>query len=250
MARRYSLIQLLGLAAQQNFVTPAAASALAPTHNRVAIDTLGIDPDNIKTEKVTIVTVQLDDSGSMRDVGGLVRECYARCLQELKEAGSRHDILVGAMTLGRGVIQPYVRLQDAKPLTPEDYTPFYDQSPIYFHTIEMLRHVVAKQAEVQLAGISARTISLILTDGANGSDRDDTTAQQVKEVVEEVQSRRHSKIWGIGFESGARNGDSPTAALLGMGLKPEFVKSPSDPSGLIEAFREFSRATSAVASQS
>jgi hypothetical protein len=231
--------ELLQVAASQNLVSPNVLAKMTNHGRCAAASFLGVDPQMITTEKVTLVTLCLDDSGSMSGYEtALLKAANSSILEDLRLADPRNDVLIGIMGLNRGAILPYTRLQDVPEITSAHYY-VAGGTPLFKTSYDMLSYVVLKQAELSQAGIPTRTMSLILTDG--GDTDGGVSEHEVSVVVKDIESRKRNQVWGIEFGTAARG------VLKAMGLDELRIHAANDQMKLGMALKEFSRATSAVA---
>ncbi len=147
---------------------------------------LGIKPDEVATKDVTIVSVLIDDSGSIRfaSMAGAVRQGHNAIVKSIMESKQEDNILMMTKYLNGHVLTPYVKVQDVPLMDSHNYdpngsTPLYDQSVIF------LASVMAKYKQFDDAGVPCRGISLIVTDGEDVSS-EKSVAKDVKNIVKDL----------------------------------------------------------------
>jgi len=204
----------------------------------VNVGDLGIDPDLIETDRATLATFFLDDSGSLELWEGQLIESYNRGVSVIADAPSRNEILVGTMALSGRIIRPYEKRKQARKLNSEVYRAWFGSTPLHRQTIQLCRLITEKQGQLASKGIPTRTMTLIMTDGRDTDDN--RYLEGARAAIRQLQSGYKSKVYGICFGEVAR------AALLQMGIPSELVLPAGDEKQLLQAFLEFSQATSAA----
>lgn len=225
---------------------PAAASAMQLTG-----DTLGpaimaglgdVDIDDITTAEVLLVTLLLDDSGSIRMVSGnteAVREGHNGMLDALGGAKQSASVLISCRYLNsnnpatnQGVLYPYRALEDAERLTSSNYNPT-GGTPLYQQSEVTLTGVAAKMAEFEQGGVAARAVTVIVTDG--GDNTGPRVPRGLTDMVTGLLRSEQHIIAGMGIDDG---GYSDFRQIFGdMGISDEWILTPGNtPSEIRNAF--------------
>lgn len=241
MSQSIDLAGLLG----DTGLDPAAASAMQLTG-----DTLGpaimaglgdVDIDDITTAEVLLVTLLLDDSGSIRMVSGnteAVREGHNGMLDALGAAKQSASVLISCRYLNgnnpatnQGVLYPYRALEDAERLTASNYNP-QGGTPLYSQAAITLTGVAAKMAEFEQGGVAARAVTVIVTDGGDNSGPNVPTT--LTDMVTGLLRSEQHIIAGMGID------DKYTdfRQIFGdMGIAGEWILTPGNtPSEIRRAF--------------
>jgi hypothetical protein len=216
----------------------AALSIDADMADRIAAG-LGATPDDIPATEVVLVTMMPDDSGSIRFAGNTqaVREGHNLVLDSLGASKTPADILVHTRYLNGQVLFPYLPLRDAVRMDRSNYDPSLG-TPLYDETVVLLGTVLAKTRELEGAGIPVRTITLLITDGADeGSSRHG--ARSVRHLVDDLLRRECHIVAALGIDDGSTD----FRQVFGeMGIPPEWILTPgSTASEIRKAFRVFSQ---------
>lgn len=134
-------------------------------------DALGTPADQFQQGEVVLVAVLIDDSGSIRFCGNteVVADGHNCVIEALQDSKQQDNILFHSRLLSGKIINPFVSVDQAQKLitgtggnfNPNSGTPLYDESVAFWGTI------LAKSQEFSDQGVPVRTISLILTDGAD-----------------------------------------------------------------------------------
>jgi len=212
----------------------------ASTVMQLTADTLGpaimaglgdVSLDDITTSEVLLVTVLLDDSGSIRFAGNaqLVREGHNMMLSALKDAKQSGSVLISCRYLNEGrstpggVLYPYRPLDGADQLTPQNYdpnggTPLYDQAAV------TLTGVAAKMAEFEQGGVAARAVTVFVTDGADMHSRQHH-AGTVRPMVEGMLRTEAHIVIGMGIDDGSTDFRQ---VFQDMGLRDEWILTPAN----------------------
>lgn len=228
--------QSVQVAGQTGMVSPKTVQVLTQSVN-TGVD-LGISPEQITSEKVTLCIVLADDSGSMSGSHSTVVHAFNdKLIRELKQGQTRHEVLLAITSLFHGVLLPFTKVSALEQFDGRDYQPDGGSTPLYRGVRDTLQMAVAKQGELALAGIPARIMFLVYTDG--GENEHDVNETELSQVVIDLDGRKENALYGIAVGGGAES------SLRAIGLKR--VVDAGSPIGLSEAFQQFSRATSAAA---
>jgi hypothetical protein len=210
-------------------------------------DALGLaaDSDEIESSEITLVSVMTDDSGSIRMCGNsqIVRDGHNLVIAALKETKDRNQILFFSRLLNGQLICPYTQIEDAVELDTHNFNP-NQGTPLYDQTINFLGAVAAKVQEFADNGITARSVSLIVTDGDDVHSRSQPPA--VECIVEDLLATEMHIVAAMGIQdsSGPRGTDF-RAVFSSMGIRDEWILTPSDDKGAIrKAFALFSQSAS------
>ena len=201
---------------------------------QLTIDTLGPDIqaglgnialDDIMLSEVVLITMLLDDSGSIRFGGNAqhIRDGHNLILEALRASKQSAAVLVSCSFLNDGVLYPYVLLENAPKLdssnfNPSGSTPLFDQSAVTLTT------VAAKMSEFEQGGINARAVTVILTDGGDTGSRH--TVGDVRKMVSGMLVTEQHIIAAIGVDDG---GYTDFRQVFGdMGILDEWILVPGN----------------------
>lgn len=207
--------------------------------------------DDINAAEVVLVTLLIDDSGSIRFAGNAqaVRDGHNQVLEALKGAKQSGAVLISCRYLNEsvgtdgGVLYPYRPLDGAEELTTGNYdpnggTPLYDQAAV------TLTGVAAKVAEFEQGGVAARAVTVIVTDGSDQHSL--KRADEVKSMADGLLATEAHIIAGIGIDDGFTDFRQ---VFLDMGIPDNWVLTPGNtPSEIRRAFAVVSQ-SAARASQ-
>lgn len=163
---------------------------------------LGIAPDDVPSSEVILVSIMPDDSGSIQQFGNaeLVRQGHNIVLDALKKAKHKDGVLVHCRYLNGFVLYPYVLLDQAVEMDRSNYDPNMG-TPLYDQTAVLLGTVLAKTLEFEQSGVPVRTVSLIISDGADaGSTRQ--SPKSVRGIVEDMLRKENHIIAAMGIDDG------------------------------------------------
>lgn len=196
---------------------------------------LGVHVDDIPASEVLLVTLLIDDSGSIHQANGepLVIEGHNTILQALGESQQRSGVIIHTRYLNGTVLYAYAPLDQAVAMDARNYsagggTPLYDQ------TMATLGSVLAKTQELFDAGVPARGITVIITDGEDmGSTR--FRARDVAGVVGDMLKSETQIVAGVGI----RNGRTDFRRVFReMGIEDRWILTPGNTkSDIRNAFR-------------
>lgn len=200
---------------------------------------LGVVPDDVPASEVVLVTMMPDDSGSIASAGhaALVADGHNLVLATLLQSKQRDGVLVHTRYLNGHVLYPYRRLDDAVEMGPQNYNPSLG-TPLYDQTVVLLGTVLAKAREFEDAGVPARSVTLLLTDGADMHSAQQTPAT-VRSIVDDMRRRETHIVAAMGIDDGSTDFRD---VFLRMGIPDEWILTPGNtPSEIRNAFRVFSQ---------
>ncbi|MEZ4401140.1 MAG: hypothetical protein R3B06_14035 [Kofleriaceae bacterium] len=237
--------KLLDDARQQGTLSRAAAAVLDVVDLGAQIQAgLGIAVDDVAASEVVLVTMMPDDSQSIAAAGNTaaVRDGHNLVLEALSRSRQAGDVFVHTRYLNGTVLYPYVALADAVPMDVANYDPRLG-TPLYDQTVVLLGTVIAKSTELAQAGVPVRTVTLLITDGADyGSRR--ATAKDVRALVADMAAQEHHVVAAMGISDGSTDF---TKVFRDMGIADRWILTPGNTSGEIrKAFQVFSQSAAAV----
>lgn len=237
-----SVTSLFGGTGQTN-VSEAVVVALdgVPDIGNTIQDALGVSPDAIESSEVFILTILLDDTGSIQSINGgsqAVIDGHNLVIDALKASKADDAIIAHATQLINGNLYEYRKLNDVPVITRREYTPNGAHTPLYDRTTAVLGTVLAKEQEFKGNGVPVRTATLIVTDGGDNSSR--SGAADVAKVVSELRQRENHIVacMGIGEEASFRR------IFNQMGIDDNWILTPGqNASEIRKAFVVFSRSS-------
>lgn len=184
-----------------------------------------ITPDDVGSSEVTLVTLLIDDSGSIQSAGNeqMVRDGANLIIKALSESKQADSVLISIRYLNGTVLFPYASLKQAILLDGANYagtggTPLYDQSVV------TLGQVLAKAQEFSDGGIVCRSVSALITDGADLSSRK-ADAKDVAKVVNDMRRSENHIVIGMGISDGYTDFQR---VFSEMGVDPKWVLTPGN----------------------
>lgn len=220
---------LFQTAQAENTITAAGAAVLNIPDMGAAIQAgLGMKVDDVQASEVLLVTFLVDDSGSIRDAGNeqVVRDGVNLVLEALGKSKQKDGILACCRTLNdSSPIFPYVALENAPKLDSNNYsagggTPLYDQTAV------TLGQVLAKSQEFSDAGVPVRTVTVIVTDGADVHSTTHRRPTSVEPLVRDLRRQESHIIAAMGIDDGGRT--DFRKVFEQMGIDPRWILLPSN----------------------
>ena len=234
-----SVKELFSTARAEGTISPQSAHVLAVVDDGHIQEALGISVDDVQASEVVLVTMMPDDSGSIRFAGNAeaVRDGHNLVLAALCESKQRDSLLVHTRYLNGFVLSPYAPLDRAIKLDRSNYDPSLG-TPLYDQSVVLLATVLAKSQEFINAGVDVRTVTLIITDGADTGGR--YSAGDVKKLVDDMLRRERHIVAAMGVDDG--NGTDFRQVFGEMGIRDEWILTPGKtPSEIRKAFQVFSQ---------
>ena len=240
MSTSVNVKNLFGNALAEGSLSAASIAALDVEDIGAQIQAgLGVPVDDVKASEVLLLSIIVDDTGSIRGGGGeqAVRDGHNLVLQALTDTKQSDGILVHVRYLSGNVLTPYTFLSAAPKMDATNYTAYLGHTPLYDQTLIFLGTVMAKAQEFTNNGVPVRTVTLIITDGGDNSSKKGAAA--VAKVVKDMTMAEMHIIAGMGIDDGYTNFREVFAK---MGLSPNLILVPSnDPSSIRREFQVFSR---------
>ncbi len=232
---------LFASASSSGVITPEAAQVLAiPDLGAQMQAGLGVGAANVLATEVVLVSVLLDDSGSIRARGNedAVRMGANAVRDALKESKQAAAILMLIRYLNGTILYQYGEIARVPTLDTGNFnangvTPLYDQ------TVVLLGSVIAKKAEFADNGVPCRTATLIVTDGRDEHSVSCRNAPyKVKAVIDSLSSETDI-VAAMGIDDGV----TPFRSIFrDMGIQDKWILTPkSSPSEIRKAFNAFSQ---------
>lgn len=218
---------------------------------------LGASVNAIQSSEVVLVTMMIDDSGSIRFGGNseAVREGHNQVIDALLASKQNYNILVHTCYLNGQVLFPYLPLAviddderertgkivykqnpRIEKMTSANYNP-NKGTPLYDQSVVLLGRVLAKYQEFADGGVAARTVTLIITDGADEHSTR-ANAKTVRSLVSDLLSENHI-VAGMGIENNYVNFRQ---VFQEMGIQDEWILTvDANPHDIRNAFQVFSQ---------
>ncbi|HVK84059.1 MAG TPA: hypothetical protein VM513_08125 [Kofleriaceae bacterium] len=200
---------------------------------------LGVTIDDVAASEVVLVTMMPDDSQSIAHANNVdaVRDGHNFVLESLRGSKQAGEVLAHTRYLNGWVLTPYTALEHAAKMDranydPRGFTPLYDQAAVVLGT------VIAKSQELAQAGIAVRTVTLIITDGADyGSTR--CRPADIAALVGDLLAQENHIVAAMGISDG--HTDFRTV-FRGMGIPDKWILTPGNSGTEIRrAFAVFSQ---------
>jgi hypothetical protein len=200
---------------------------------------LGIHVDDVMASEVVLVTMMPDDSGSIRYSHNeqAVREGHNTVLNALQTSPQKDSLLIHTRYLNGHVLYPYCTLDQAVQMTSRNYDPNLG-TPLYDQTVVLLGTVLAKSQEFADNGVPVRTVTLIITDGADEHSVR-ATAKTVASLVKDMLMSENHIIAAMGINDGQTDFRK---VFQDMGIRDEWILTPGNTQSEIrKAFQVFSQ---------
>lgn len=236
-----NLNQLFQAAQAEGILSSASLQALNVHDIGAQIQAgLGIHVDDVSASDVVLVTLMPDDSGSIDYSGNaaIVRAGHNTVLDALLNSNQSSNILVHNRYLNGFVLYPYCPVTQAVRMDDRNYTP-NQGTPLYDQTVVLLGTVLAKAQEFSDNGVPVRTVTLIITDGADAHSQR-ATAKTVRSLVQDMLRTENHIIAGMGIDDGGHT--DFRQVFQEMGIRQEWILTPGNGQKEIrQAFQMFSQ---------
>lgn len=234
--------ELFQTAQQEGTLSPASMKALTVVDLGAQIQQgLGISVDDVQTSEVVLVSMMIDDSGSIRFVPGntqAVRDGHNTVLDALRDSKQEDNVLVHTRYLNGFVLFPYSTLSQAVCMDQHNYDP-REGTPLYDQTVVLLATVLAKSQEFADNGVPARTVTLIVTDGRDEHSHRHTP-KTVSPIIRDMLMTENHIIAAMGIDDGGLT--DFRKVFKEMGVRDEWILTPSNSQSEIrKSFGTFSK---------
>lgn len=235
-------------ALQGGAIDPAAAAVVVPNMTANIQAAMGVSVDDVMASSVVLLNLVIDDSSSieharntqiMIDGVNLITDAVGEVGPDGKPRAKEADgILCHARFLNRGILYPFIPLTQITRLTGQNYCPD-GYTPLYDTVAETIAAVVAKTEEFAQNGVPCRSITMIVTDGADVGSTNHRRPESIKPLVDAALRSEQHIIGAMGIDDGS----TPFRDIFGrMGLRDKWILTPKNTTHEIrQAFTLFSR---------
>jgi hypothetical protein len=200
---------------------------------------LGCTIDDVGSSEVVLVTMMPDDSQSIAQAGNTdaVQDGHNFVIEALANSKQAGEVLAHTRYLNGHVLCAYTQLEHAVKMSSANYSPRL-ATPLYDQTAVVLGTVIAKAQELAQAGIAVRTVTLIITDGADyGSKR--CKPADIKAIVDDMLAQENHIVAAMGIDDG---GTDFRGVFRAMGIPDRWILTPGNSATEIRrAFAVFSQ---------
>jgi hypothetical protein len=227
-------------ARDEGILSPEGMDALHVVDLGAAIQAgLGIPAVDVPASEVVLLTVMPDDSGSIRMAGNAqaVRDGHNLVVDALAKSKQKDAVLAHNRYLNGRVLYPYCPIDRAVKMDSKNYDP-NEGTPLYDQTVVLLGTVIAKAQEFAMNGVPVRTITLIITDGADAGSQW-AQPRDVRAVVGDMRRAESHIVAAMGIDDGRTDF---RAVFRSMGIEDRWILTPGSSAGEIRrAFSVFSQ---------
>ena len=200
---------------------------------------LGVKVDDIQASEVVLVTMLVDDSGSIRfgSNAQAVRDGHNLVLEAISISRQQNNILAHTRYLNGFVLFPYVLIEQAARMNQGNYNP-NGSTPLYDQSVVLLGTVLAKAQEFADQGVAVRTVTLIITDG-NDEHSVRSNARDAAAIAKDMLKAEMHIIAAMGIDDGHTDFKE---VFREMGIRDEWILIPGNtPSEIRKVFQVFSK---------
>lgn len=224
-------------------LSAAAINALAqPDIGAIINAGLNVNADAVQASTLTLVKIIADDSSSMSYVlrdqkenpSGvsnieLAREGVNAMVESLAKTKQRDEIWMSVSLLNRGVVSPFGPISDVAQMTERNY-PANGCTPLYAMVLASLIEVSIQAQSFVDQGIPCRTVTWVVTDGANytpsGDPKGKVKPDDVYSQVLEMNRQEGMHIFGgMGIQDGTTDFED---VFSSMGIEKGWMLTPKN----------------------
>ena len=200
---------------------------------------LGVSVDDVTASEVMLVALLIDDSYSIKDAGNepVVRDGHNHVLNALNASKQKDGILAMCRYLNKAQLYAYTPVAQATQMDTNNFNA-RGGTPLYDETVTTLAAVIAKTQDFTDNGIACRSVTLIVTDGADAGSRR-SQAADVKKLVDDMMRQECHIVAFMGIDDGHTDF---RAVARSMGIRDEWILTPGNSASEIRAaFAVFSQ---------
>jgi hypothetical protein len=198
---------------------------------------LGIAVDDVEGSEVVLLTIMPDDSSSMSANEQVVCDGHNLVLDAVKGSKQRDAILAHTRYLNGTVLFPYRPIDQAVRMDTANFRAIHG-TPLYDEAVVILGSVLAKTRELETNGVAARSITLLITDGADECSRK-AKARDVAAIVADLDRAESHIVAAMGISNGATDF---RRVFREMGIADRWILTPGNTAAEIRsAFQIFSQ---------
>ncbi len=169
---------------------------------------LGIAVDDVQESQIVLVSILVDDSGSISGANNEqnIIDGHNLILDSFVASKQMDNVLIHTRYLNGQILNPVCPLKDAKRMNMSNYQA-NGGTPLYDETCVILGTVIKKTQEFIDAGVQVRTCTIIITDGNDEHSRNDKDGSVCKNITNDmfkIELKRHN-ICGMGINDGRTN---------------------------------------------
>jgi hypothetical protein len=230
-----SLNALFSNAAASGAVSPATVQALnlGPDLGAAMSAGLGVDISTVQASSVVLLKIVIDDSGSISGVAGneqAVRDGVNGVYDALIATKQVDTIFSSASMLNTGLLDAFLPIRSATRLNSQNYsacggTPLYDEVAV------ACGQVLAKHQDFANNGVQARSVTIIITDGADAGSRTHKRPESVEPIIHDMFLSEQHVVLFIGISDGytdfkgiAKRMGIPDHCVLISGCNPSEIR--------------------------
>lgn len=241
MSKSGNVNQLFQNAQAEGILSDGALNALTVFDIGAEIqNALSTNVDDVKASEVILVSMMPDDSGSISFENNEqnVIDGHNLVIESLNASKQKDNLFAHCRYLNGKILYPYIELSKATKMDKRNYradqgTPLYDQSVILLGT------VLAQTKIYEDEGIACRTVTLIITDGADEHSRKHGP-KDVAAIAHDMLMTENHIIAAMGIDDHGRT--DFRKVFKDMGIRDEWILTPGNSQSEIrKAFNVFSQ---------
>lgn len=197
---------------------------------------LGTPAADVNASEVTLFNILVDNTGSLSPYTQEVIDGVNLCLDALTGSKQKDSIFISVRYYD-SILNAFCALEDADHLDNHNYRASLGRTPLFDGALELLGVTAAKTQEFAGNGVPVRSVSVIVTDGADNASKH--KAADVAQVVKDLLRAETHIIAGMGIDDGYTDF---TAVFESMGVPANWILTPgNDASAIRQAFQVVSQ---------
>lgn len=249
MSQSVNVNQLFQNAKEEGLISKAGMQSLTLVDIGKQIQpALGIPAIEVQASEVVLVTLMIDDSGSIRFAGNsqIIRDGHNLIIDSLKDSKQGDNILAHTRYLNGFELYPYCLIEQAIKMDTHNYDPSLG-TPLYDQTVALLGTVLAKTLEFRNTNVPVRGITVIVTDG-HDEHSVKATPTKIAPLVRDMLLQENQIIAAMGIDDGGHT--DFRKVFREMGLRDEWILTPDNTASEIRKCFQLTSRSAVRASQS
>lgn len=226
MSSQPTVQSLFTSAVADGAIDPSAAAVVVPNMTANIQAALGVSVDDVQASSVCLLTLVLDDSGSIDAAGNtpVLIDGGNMVLDAVGGSKENDGILAHCRRLNAGIVYPFAPIGQAVRLDSQNFRP-NGFTPLYDTVAETLAAVIAKTQDFAQNGVPCRSVTIIVTDGADLGSKTHRTPESVKPLVDAALRSEQHIICAMGIDDGSTDFRD---VFTRMGIRAQWILTPGN----------------------
>lgn len=177
---------------------------------------MGASVDDLETDDVTIVSILLDASLSMKTFEAVVRDAYDKFIKSLQGSKTAGSILVSNRTFAtrQDILHGFKKVEEITPIG-KDYRATGGSTALYDCLIDALTGIKAYSKSLNQNGVRTKCIVCVFSDG-DDNDSVKASAKEIKVISDDLLKSEMFYLVYVGYKQDPNMDFKPVADAVGF----------------------------------